>query len=52
LFRDNHYDGKVAEIAPEADRSKGTLQVKVQIKDPDRFLTPNLSANVEFLRAK
>jgi HlyD family secretion protein len=39
----------VAEIAPEANRQKGTLQVKVQIKNPDSFLTPELSAKVDFL---
>ncbi len=44
------YHGYVAEIAPEADRSKGTLQVKVQIRDPDKFLTPELSAKVDFLK--
>ena len=43
------YDGVVAEIAPEANRAKGTLQIKVQIKNPDRFLTPELSAKVVFL---
>lgn len=43
------YEGHVAEIAPEADRQKGTLQVKVQIHEPDRFLTPELSAKLEFL---
>lgn len=43
------YDGYVAEIAPEANRSKGTLQVKVQVVTPDRFLTPELTAKVDFL---
>jgi len=43
------YEGFVAEIAPEANRQKGTLQVKVQIKNPDEFLTPELSAKVDFL---
>jgi HlyD family secretion protein len=43
------YDGYVKEIAPEANRSKGTLQIKVQVEDPDRFLTPELSARVDFL---
>jgi HlyD family secretion protein len=47
-YPDKHYDGIVAEIAPEADRAKGTLQIKVQILNPDRFLTPELSAKVEF----
>ena len=40
--------GLVAEIAPEANRQKGTLQIKVQIEKPDRFLTPELSARVGF----
>jgi RND family efflux transporter MFP subunit len=44
------FDGYVAEIAPEANRAKGTLQVKVQVKAPDRHLTPELSAKVEFLK--
>lgn len=44
------YNGYVAEIAPEANRSKGTLQVKVQIENPNEFLTPELSAKVEFLK--
>ena len=48
-FPDKVYGGKVVEIAPEANRSKGTLQVKVQIEKPDRFLTPELTAKVDFL---
>ncbi len=48
-YPDRQYQGFVAEIAPEANRQKGTLQVKVQIRDPDRFLTPELTARVEFL---
>ncbi len=44
------YTGVVTEIAPEASRQKGTLQVKVKIEKPDRFLTPELSAKVEFLK--
>jgi HlyD family secretion protein len=49
-FRDHKYKGSVVEIAPEASRQKGTLQVKVQIREPDRFLTPELSATVDFLK--
>jgi RND family efflux transporter MFP subunit len=49
-YPDKIYTGHVAEIAPEADRAKGTLQIKVQIENPDRFLTPELSAKVDFLR--
>ena len=50
-YPDKVYGGYVAEIAPEANRQKGTLQVKVQIEAPDRFLTPELSAKVDFLAA-
>jgi HlyD family secretion protein len=49
-YPDKTYEGQVAEIAPEADRQKGTLQIKVQIHNPDRYLTPNLSAKVDFLK--
>lgn len=51
-YRDKGYEGVVAEIAPEATRAKGTLQIKVQIRNPDRFLTPELSAKVDFLPAQ
>jgi HlyD family secretion protein len=49
-YLDKVYPGVVAEIAPEANRAKGTLQIKVQIQNPDKFLTPELSAKVEFLK--
>lgn len=49
-YPDKSYAGRVAEIAPEADRSKGTLQIKVQIENPDQFLTPELTARVDFLK--
>jgi HlyD family secretion protein len=48
-YPDKKYQGYVAEIAPEANRSKGTLQVKVQVEHPDHFLTPELTAKVDFL---
>lgn len=48
-YLDKTYEGYVAEIAPEANRQKGTLQIKVQILNPDHFLTPELSAKVDFL---
>ena len=48
-YPDRTYNAVVAEIAPEANRSKGTLQIKVQVTKPDRFLTPELSARVDFL---
>jgi HlyD family secretion protein len=49
-YPDKSYGGVVAEVAPEADRAKGTLEIKVQILNPDHFLTPELSAKVEFLK--
>ena len=49
-YPEKNYEGYVAEIAPEANRAKGTLQIKVQIRNPDKFLTPELSAKVEFLK--
>ncbi len=48
-YSEKKYQGYVAEIAPEANRSKGTLQVKVQVEHPDHFLTPELTAKVDFL---
>jgi len=50
-YPDRRYEGYVAEKAPEANRQKGTLQVKVQIRNPDRYLTPELTAKVDFLKA-
>jgi HlyD family secretion protein len=50
-YPNRSYDGYVGEIAPEANRQKGTLQVKVQILNPDQYLTPELSAKVDFLSA-
>lgn len=49
-YPDKTYAGYVTEIAPEADRAKGTLQIKVQIVSPDKYLTPQLSAKVDFLK--
>jgi HlyD family secretion protein len=49
-YPDKTYNGYVAEIAPEADRAKGTLQIKVQIVNPDKYLTPQLSAKVDFIK--
>lgn len=51
-YPEKEYGGVVAEVAPEANRAKGTLQVKVGVEKPDRFLTPELSAKVRFLRAR
>jgi HlyD family secretion protein len=48
-FPDRKYDGVIAEISPEANRQKATVQVKVQILNPDEFLRPEMNASVRFL---
>jgi RND family efflux transporter MFP subunit len=46
----NHrYKGKLREIIPMGDRTRGIVKVKVQILDPDERLFPELSATVLFL---
>jgi RND family efflux transporter MFP subunit len=49
-YPDRTYEGYVVEKSPEANRQKGTLQVKVQIANADRYLTPELTAKVDFLQ--
>ena len=48
-FPDRKYDGVIAEISPEANRQKATVQVKVQILNPDTYLRPEMNASVKFL---
>lgn len=48
-FPDRKYDGVIAEISPEANRQKATVQVKVQILNPDEYLRPEMNATVKFL---
>ncbi|MCY4187234.1 MAG: efflux RND transporter periplasmic adaptor subunit [Bryobacterales bacterium] len=48
-YRDRDYSGAVVEISPEADRQKATVQVKVQILEPDHLVRPEMNANVAFL---
>jgi hypothetical protein len=48
-YPDKSYEGYVAEIAPEANRQKGTLQVKVQIKTPIRSSRRNSAPKSIFL---
>ena len=48
-FPDRKYDGVIAEISPEANRQKATVQVKVQILHPDDYLRPEMNATVKFL---
>jgi HlyD family secretion protein len=52
-YPDKTYDGEIAQISPEANRQKATVQVKVQVlnpgKYPDIFLRPEMNATVKFL---
>jgi HlyD family secretion protein len=48
-YPDRKYDGQIAEISPEANRQKATVQVKVQVLNPDDFLRPEMNATVKFL---
>jgi HlyD family secretion protein len=48
-FPDRKYNGVIAEISPEANRQKATVQVKVQIQNPDDYLRPEMNSTVKFL---
>jgi HlyD family secretion protein len=48
-FPDRPYNCRVDEIAPEANRQKGTVQVKVKIQQPDNYIRPEMNARVTFL---
>jgi HlyD family secretion protein len=48
-YPDRKYDGIIAEISPEANRQKATVQVKVQIQNPDEYLRPEMNSTVKFL---
>lgn len=45
----HRYRGRLREIIPMGDRTRGIVKVKVQILDPDERLFPELSATVLFL---
>ncbi|MEI7811616.1 MAG: efflux RND transporter periplasmic adaptor subunit [Ignavibacteria bacterium] len=44
------YQGYVAKIVPTADRSKGTVMIKVAFKDYDQKVLPEMSTKVLFLK--
>jgi HlyD family secretion protein len=48
-FPDRTYQGTVSEMAPEANRQKATLQVKVRVAQPDGVIRPEMNAKVTFL---
>lgn len=49
-YQERKYPCRIAEIAPEANRQRATIQVKVQILEPDDFLRPEMDAQVTFYR--
>jgi len=48
-YPDRKYKGYIEEIAPEANRQKATVQVKVKIAEPDDYLRPEMNASVAFV---
>ncbi len=47
-YPDKKYNGTIEQVSPEADRAKATVQVKVQVLNPDDFLRPDMNATVAF----
>jgi RND family efflux transporter MFP subunit len=47
-----HYRGRLRQIIPMGDRTRGTVKVKVEVLDPDEQLFPELVATVHFLPDK
>ncbi len=48
-YPDKEYRCIVDEIAPEANRQKATVQVKVKLTQPDAYIRPEMNARVTFL---
>jgi HlyD family secretion protein len=48
-FPGRKWEGVIAEMSPEANRQKATVQVKVQVTNPDEHLRPDMNATVKFL---
>src|SRR6185369_17379479 len=51
-FPNLRYNGFIAEIAPEANRAKATVQIKVKVDNPNQQLRPEMNARVNFLAEK
>jgi len=47
---DRKYKGEVRQIVPTADRTKGIVQVKIRLQNPDDALLPEMAARASFLR--
>jgi HlyD family secretion protein len=48
-YPDLKWNGVIAEISPQANREKATVEVKVQILNPDAHLRPEMNTTVHFL---
>src|SRR6185369_11350628 len=46
------FTGFIEEIAPEANRAKSTVQIKVKVENPNGQLRPEMNARVNFLADK
>ena len=51
-FPNLRFGGFIEEIAPEANRAKSTVQVKVKVENPNEQLRPEMNARVNFLSDK
>src|ERR1051325_5487287 len=51
-FPNLRFTGFIEEIAPEANRAKSTVQVKVKVENPNEQLRPEMNARVNFLADK
>jgi HlyD family secretion protein len=55
-YPDRTYDGAIVQISPEANRQKATVQIKVQVLNPDKYpdiqLRPEMNATVKFLASE
>lgn len=55
-YPDKEYNGQIAQISPEANRQKATVQVKVQVLNPGKYpdvqLRPEMNATVRFLASE
>jgi len=51
-FPNLRFAGFIEEIAPEANRAKATVQIKVKVENPNEQLRPEMNARVNFLSDK
>ena len=51
-YPEKEYACELVETAPEANRQRATIQIKVQVTNPDAYLRPEMDAQVTFYRQK